>query len=552
MDAKALNAILTGLIAQWENEVIEFKEATDSFSTNDIGKYVSSLSNEANLHGLEKAWLVFGVSNKTRKVTGTSYRAEPERLNGLKQQIAESTDPGIHFRGLHVLDHVDGRVVMMEIPAAPRGIPIAWKGHYYARAGESLVSLPLDKLDAIRAQTLNSDWTGQVADRATADDLDPTALAVARASFARKHANHFADGEVAGWPLDTFLDRARLTIHGRITRAALLLIGKAESASLLLPHPAQLTWKLEGPERAYEHFGPPFLLTTTQLFQRIRNIRLRLLPDNTLLPDEVQKYDQTVVMEALHNCIAHQDYRRDGRVIVTEWPDRLVLENEGGFFEGRPEDYVTGVKTPRRYRNPFLAQAMVELNMIDTMGYGIHRMYLEQQKRYFPMPDYDLSSTDAVSLSVPGKVVDPAYTQLLMQNTGLPLVDVLALDRVQKRLPLTDDAVKRLKKAGLIEGRKPNFHVSAMVAAATSGKAQYIKTRGFDDQHYESLITDYLRKFGKASRKDIDELVLDRLSDALTVEQKMFKIGNILSKLRRKNIIYNAGGRSTGEWRLAD
>jgi len=90
-----------------------------------------------------------------------------------------------------------------------------------------------------------------------------------------------------GWPLATFLDRARLTQSEKITRTTLLLLGKPESAYLLSPHPAQMSWKLEGPERAYEHFGPPFLLTTSALYQRIRNIQLRIFPDDALLLDKL-------------------------------------------------------------------------------------------------------------------------------------------------------------------------------------------------------------------------------------------------------------------------
>jgi len=181
---------------------------------------------------------------------------------------------------------------------------------------------------------------------ATMDDLDEAAVRKARESFAQKYANRFQAGEVEGWPLATFLDRARVTQNGQITRTALLLLGKGESAYRLSPYPAQLTWKLEGPERAYEHFGPPFLLSTTRLYQRIRNIQLRLLPQDELLPIEVSKYDQKIVLEALHNCIAHQDYTRNGRVVVTELPDRLVFENEGNFFEGQPDEYIQGDKTP--------------------------------------------------------------------------------------------------------------------------------------------------------------------------------------------------------------
>lgn len=552
MEQADLSALLTHLIATWENEVVEFKQASNDYSTDDIGKYFSALSNEANLRGTESAWLIFGVNNKTRSVIGTDYRQQAERLHSLKHQMAQGTAPSIAFRNIHVLNAPAGRVILFEIPAAPRGIPVAWQGHYYARAGESLTPLGFDKQDEIRSQTLAQDWTAQVVVGAKLEDLDETALRQARESFAKKYANRFPAGEVVSWSLASFLDRARVTQNGQITRAALLLLGKAESAFHLSPHPAQLTWKLEGQERAYEHFAPPFLLSTTKLYQRIRNIQLRILPQDELIPVEVSKYDQKIVLEALHNCIAHQDYTRNGRVVVTELPDKLVFENEGGFFEGQPDEYIEGDKTPRRYRNPFLTQAMAELNMIDTMGYGIHSIYKGQMQRYFPLPDYDLSQPDAVKMTLYGSVVDPAYSRLLIQKTDLPLVDVLALDRVQKKLPIPDEAAARLRRGGLIEGRKPNFHVSALVADATASKADYIRTRAQDDEFYAKLLTDYLEIYVKADRAEINKLLMPKLSEALSEVQKTNKINNLLTKWRRSGLIANQGSDRVPQWVLAE
>lgn len=229
-----------------------------------------------------------------------------------------------------------------------------------------------------------------------------------------------------------------------------------------------------------------------------------------------------------------------------------MFENEGQFFDGQPDDYIAGNKTPRRYRNPFLAQAMAELNMIDTMGYGIHWMHREQARRYFPMPDYDLSEAGVVRMTVYGSVVDLAYSRLLIQKTDLPLADVLALDRVQKKLPIPESAVARLKRSGLIEGRKPHFHVSAAVAFVTAGKVDYIHTRAQDDEFYAKLLTDYLSKFGQATRTEINQLLLVKLSDALTAEQKEDKVGNLLTKLRRHGRIRNTGSRGSPVWRLAE
>ncbi len=552
MNQTALQVLLTDLIGTWENEVVEFKQAVNDYSTSDIGKYFSALSNEANLRGLERAWLVFGVHNKTRAVVGSNYRVEPERLHGLKMQIAQNTEPSVTFRNIHELHDPEGRVVLFEVPAAPRGMPISWNGHYFARAGESLTSLGLDKLDEIRHQTMAIDWSAQVVPDSTFRHLDETAIQTARESFARKYANRFPVDEVMRWPLATFLDRARLTREGKVTRTALLLLGKPESSHFLSPHPGQMTWKLEGPERAYEHFGPPFLLNTSSLYQKIRNIQLRMLPDGELFAIEVSKYDQKVVMEALHNCIAHQDYNRHGRITVTELPEKLVFENEGSFFEGQPDDYIAGDKTPRRYRNPFLAQAMTELNMIDTMGYGIHAMHVGQARRYLPMPDYDLSDVSVVRITIHGGIVDIAYSRLLMQKTDLSLEDILALDRIQKKLSLPDETIRHLRRAKLIEGRKPNLHVSAVVAKMTADKAEYIRTRAQDDAFYTKLLIDYLTKFGKASRQEINNLLWDKLSDALDDEQKSNKVANLLTNLRRSGRIRNTGSRKVPQWELAE
>lgn len=551
MDQDALQTLLDRLIARWESEVVEFKRAGDGFSTSEIGKYFSALANEANLRNEERAWLVFGVDNASRKVVGTDYRPEPERLHSLKMQISGDTEPSITLRDIHELHTAAGRVLLLEIPAAPQGMPIAWKGHYYARAGESLTHLGLDKLDALRQQVGAADWSAQLVKGATLANLDAEALAKAREFYAKKYANRFAPEEVVAWSDAVFLDRARLTQDGQITRTTLLLLGKPEAAYRLSPYPAQMTWKLEGAERAYQHFAPPFLLTTTSLYQRIRNVQLRILPDDQLLAVEVSKYDRKIVLEALHNCIAHQDYARNGRIVVTEFPDRLVFENEGAFFEGQPADYVSGNKTPRRYRNPFLAQAMSELNMIDTMGYGIHEMHLGQARRYFPMPDYDLSEPQAVKMTLHGALVDLAYSRMLIQKTDLSLPDILALDRVQKKLPLDDAAVKRLRQAKLIEGRRPHLHVSAAVATATGSKADYIRTRAQDDAFYAKLVLDYLAKFGSAPRQEIEKLLWDKLSDALDEVQKRNKISNLLSNMRRAGRIQNSGARKAPRWVLA-
>lgn len=263
------------------------------------------------------------------------------------------------------------------------------------------------------------------------------------------------------------------------------------------------------------------------------------------------KYDNRVILEALHNCLAHQDYTQNARVLVTEKIDKLIFENMGGFFEGTAEDYFTGEKTPKKYRNPWLANAMVELGMIDTMGYGIYTMTMEQKNRYFPLPDYSKSTANSVVLEIFGHTIDENYSLLLLEKKELDIGTVILLDRVQKKLPISDESALKLKKIGLIEGRKPNYIVSLHIAETTNQKAGYIKNRGLDDNHYKSLIIDLLTKFKKAKRVEITELILDKLPKILDEEQKKNKIRNIIHSMSKKDeTIELIGTSQNGYWVL--
>lgn len=81
-------------------------------------------------------------------------------------------------------------------------------------------------------------------------------------------------------------------------------------------------------------------------------------------------------------------------IIVTEYKGSLIFQNDGSFFEGDYRQYITGEKTPKSYLNRALVKAIVNIKMIDTQGYGIHKMFVSQKERYLPMPDYDLSTAE--------------------------------------------------------------------------------------------------------------------------------------------------------------
>ena len=529
-----------------EDEVVEFKKAENSFDFDDLGKYFSALSNEANLRDKGFAWLVFGVHDKTREILGTTYKNGMKSLQKLKYDLSQHTTDRNTFRDIHELEVEGKRVLMFQIPAAPRGIPMAWQGHFYARRGESLAALDMNKYEEIRRQTVNEDWSKQIADGATITDLDEKAIMKAREGYKEHYPNQ--KKEVDSWSDEVFLNKAKITIDGKITHAAILLLGKPESLHFI-NHIGEIVWRLAGKDNVGQVFTIPFLLTTTEVMHKIRNYPFKLFPKNSFLPGEGMKYDSEVILEALHNSIAHQNYLENQRIIVIERENELEFRNCGGFFDGTYEDYITGERIPRKYRNQFLAQAMANIKMIDTEGFGIHKMFVSQKERWLPMPDYDKSDNDNVVLTLPGNVIDEHYSLMLLENTNIDLTTAVLLDKVQKGKPISENAVKMLRKEKLIEGRKPHLYVSKFIAKATDKQVEYTLKKGFNDAECQEWILKALNDHKVLSRKQINELLWNKLPIDFTEDQKIGKIGNLLTKLRKKGIIYTDEKRL---WHLSE
>ncbi|MBS1949589.1 MAG: transcriptional regulator [Bacteroidetes bacterium] len=527
-----------------ETEVMEFKEAKNGFDFTKLGKYFSALCNEANLKGKPEAWLVFGVENKHRNIVGSLFRNNNRPyLDSLKGEIANKTTNRITFIEIHELNLPEGRVVMLQIPAAPPGFPVSFEGHYYGRDGEELSPLNLEEIERIRRQSVINDWSA-VTCSATIAQLNEDAVAKAKHNYKIKNPR-IAD-EVDGWDTTTFLTKTKLLVNGQLTRTAVLLLGKPEAVAQLSPLQPQISWVLynkEKVERDYQHFEPPYILAVDEVFAKIRNLKYRYLMDGTLFPDEVDQYDPQNVKEALSNCIAHMDYTLGGRISVAENEDGYIsFTNPGSFLPGSIKEVIESEEPPSFYRNTLLAKTMESFNMIDSIGSGIKRMFRVQRERFFPMPDYDFSG-NKVKLTLTGKVLDMDYARVLVRNPELSLDEIILLDKVQKKKELTDAEVRQLKAKSLIEGRKPNFHISVSVAEKTEQKADYILSKGIDDDYYKKLIDEYLKKFGKAKRADLEKVLKSKLPGVLTEEQKKHKIKNLLQAMKTEQRIKLDEGR---------
>lgn len=522
-----------------ETEWLEFKtnigEAHCSITYEGVGKYISGIANSACLKDKAFGYLVLGIQDATWKPVGTNLHMAETKIGGQDYELwlRKLLSPTIPFEFAE-LDYEGCPCVIFIIPAASSE-PVSFKNEAYVRVGSNLTKLK-DFPDYVRKiYNSQSDWSAQIIENATIDDLDPAAIAKAREWYASKH-EHLRE-EMELWDDVTFLNKAKITRKGKITNTAILLLGKSESEVLISPAVARIRWILKtsnGEERDYTIEACPFVLAVNRIYDKIRNLKYRYMNPEMLdlLPETLDTYDPFVIREALNNAIAHQDYELRGMINVIEMEDRLVFTNVGSFIPDGIHSVLTSDAPEEKYRNPFLVGAMVELHMVDTIGSGIRRMFNEQRKRFFPMPDYDFTD-NKVKVTVVGRVLDINYAKLLNKDRSLSLVDIELLSRIQMHRTLTDFEIAYLRKRKLVEGRKGSLQLSKSVASDMGRRADYTKNKGFDDAYYRDLLEKFVKEHKQVSRKEVDELLLNKLPEVLTEKQKLSKIGHLLTALRK-------------------
>jgi len=492
----------------------------------DVISYVSGIAN------MDGGCLVIGIKDQSAEIIGIDnfhdYTPEntPQRLIG---NCSNLSSEGLYVESITTSD-TKRTVWIIHIPKHLPRKPVYAHKAAWQRTGDSLTKLSSERENAILSELLHQreDWSVGVCSGASIYDLDEAAILKARENYKIKYPHLGNDVDV--WDDATFLNKAKITINGQITRTAILLLGKSQADHFISPVQAKITWIIKNKDNVeldYEHFHIPFILNVDNLFAKIRNLKYRYLKDETLFPEEVLQYEPYVIREAIHNCIAHQDYNLGGRIYVIEMPESLIFSNSGTFLPGTVEDVI---KTDAPYeisRNPFLSEAMFNMNMIDIIGSGIKRMFNFQKQRFFPLPEYDLSDIK-VKVTIYGKVLDLEYARVLARNPDLNLEEIILLDKVQKRKKLSKEEARYLKRRKLIEGRSPNFHLSSRLAAKTGQKAYYIKKRGFTYKKYKEMILEFLDKFSLATRKDIDDILNGILPDVKNEKQKKDMIKNLL------------------------
>jgi ATP-dependent DNA helicase RecG len=445
-------------------------------------------------------------------------------------------------------------VVMFKIPAAVAAMPTAWKNHWYGREGESLGALSMEELDRLRGQ-VRRDWSKQLIDGSSIEHLDADAVRIARENYKTKQNSEHISTEIDLMSDEDFLAKMKLVISGKLTNAAMTLLGDSDY-DYLMDTPPRIMWRLYGSDNAvkdYTEFAIPFISVVDKVYAKVRNLTYRYMPNQlTLFPTETRQYDASLLRELLNNSIAHSEYTVGMRIYLDEYENQIIISNAGSFLPGDIESVLKPSYTAPYYRNQLLAETMMKFNMIDTVQMGIQKVFRIQKERCFPLPDYDLTTPRKVAVTVYGKVLDENYSRVLFDHPEFDLETVFLIDKVQKRVPLEKEQLKRLRALGVVEGKIPYVYISARVAEIINEKAQYIKNKGFDDDYYKQMMLEYLTQFGSGKKRDFMRLLLSKMPDVLSKKQKEHKVQYLLKSLKNNGLIQmDSDSPRTASWVLS-
>lgn len=389
MTSYDLTELLRRLLAMpGESELVEFKEAKNSFDTDSLGEYFSALSNEANLKGAEEAWLVFGVNN-AQQVIGTTFRNDPVKLQGLTKIVADQASNRLTFRGIHEVSYESKRVVLFEIPPASPGQPTAWKGHYYGRDGESLGALNTDERHRIERQ-------GQ------AQVSFERGIAWANASIS--HIKELLDWEgffaLFNYPLPNdaqgiiarfVQDKVVLREHGNlhISNLGAILFARDLRQFDHLEHKRLRIIFYEGTGRTSGGNEQSGQKGYALGFEGANNWLNERLPSHEELTtprrEQVHTYPKKALRELIANALIHQDFTASGAAPMVEvFDNRIEITNPGvplinvlRFLDHAPCS-----------RNEAIAATMQLLRICERRGSGIDKIVEECEKHQLPAPNF--------------------------------------------------------------------------------------------------------------------------------------------------------------------
>lgn len=520
------------LLADAESRRIEFKAAAGSFSFEELVKYCVALANEGG------GTIVLGVTDRRpRHVVGTRAFSEPGRTEaGLFERLRQR----IPIEEYH---HDGQRVLLVHVPSRLSGTAWQDRGAFWMRSGDALVPMSDERLRRIHEET-GPDFSAEICSAARLEDLDPAAIDVLRRLWQRKSPGQ----DIATRPSEQLLSDVELLVGGRLTYAALILLGTREALGRLIAQ-AEIIFEyrsneVPGPAADRREFRQGSLPVLDEIWQlvNLRNDKQHF--QQGLFVWDVPTFNERAVREAVLNAVSHRDYRSTGSVFVRQYPRRIEIVSPGGFPAGIDQSNLLWEQNPRNRR---IAEVLARCGLVERAGQGFDLIYRECIRQSKPLPDFSRTGEHAVWVTLHGEIQDPEFLRFLEEiglerSASFTTEDFLVIDLIHREQPVPVHLSPRaqvLQAQGVVErigrGRGAHYLLSRRFYRFLGQDGVYTRKRGLDRETNKALLLQHIEN-STATGAKFEELqqVLPALS--------RYQVQTLLRELKRDG---RAGVRGT-------
>jgi ATP-dependent DNA helicase RecG len=499
--------------------------------------YVTALCNEGGGN------LVIGMEDAyPHKVVGT--KQNEGKLGELESNIYRDTQIRPFIYELYEDEaNQKGRVLVIEIPPRPVGKLFRFEDVPLMRVGEELKPMSDEMIFSI-LQEQEPDFSAGICEGVTIEDLDEEAIRIMKQKYATKQKNP----SFMALSKEQVLSDLNLTKEGKITNAALILVGKQEvlkerlpQASIILEYRKSESLVPYTNRQVYEQ---PFYKMIDLLWHDIdlRNDKIDVNENSYIF--NIPYFNEDVIREAINNAIAHRDYRRSSETVIKQYPQKMIIMNIGGFPLGVTIENILRVQsTPR---NRLLADVLAKTGIVERSGQGVDKIYKNTLSEGKDEPDYSHSDPFRVELHLSAVIKDKAFAIFLEseqrdlpEEERLSVFEVMALNqiRMEKSEDVEKSIIKGLLERGLIEKRgktSGTYYILSKSYYECCGKeGEYSKNETWTADQAFPMIMAHFSTFKTAKMKDFVSILDSHMSRK--------QVRNTINLLVEKKILSKEG-----------
>lgn len=524
--------MLRKLIGGNEDEHYEFKVATNSFSKEELLDYCCALYNEGG------GKLILGITDKKPRFIVGSLAFQ--NIEETKHYVLQMLRIRIEILEL-LIDQK--RVLIITIPALSPGSPISYKGRYRMRSGESLVDMSVDQIRSLLENV--PDPSSQFIQSASLNDLDPEAVKKLRLSWYPKNdfQDKLSDNE--------FLNNCELAQDGKVTYAAIIILGKETSIRKLLPQSEAIfeyrnnANSITSDKRLESNLPIIFLLD--YLWSLIDSLNSTKSTQMGLFRNDIKSFNESVIREALLNAFVHRDYYNGNSVFIKMSPETIQITSPGGLPKGVT---IENIIDRQNSRNRLIADIMQRINWVERSGQGFDKMWQNQTLESKSGPDLTGTDEYQVQLTIDGTIHDPKLFDYLKKINALNLNihELVVINYISfgKKIPNHLERYREsLLQKGYIEKNGTSRGMKYLLAKDyydfSNQKGVYIRKKGLSDASSKQIILETITSFKQARIVDMEQALPGI---------KRTKIHLLLNQLRENGKIKFEGSKKTGMWKI--